>query len=159
MKKIFATTALALTLPFAASAYAVSDAGCGLGSVLLEGKEGMPFNILAATLNATSGNQTFAMSTGTLNCAPESSLFAINSFVSENMDALALDAARGEGEALDTLASLWGMDDAAKAAFGETAQARFQDIFSSEQVTSDEVVNNFNQVVSEDARLAAYTLS
>lgn len=159
MKKIVAASALALTLPFALSANAASDAGCGLGSVLLEGKNTLAHNVLAATLNATSGNQTFGMTTGTLGCSKSNALVSINSFVSDNMDMLALDAARGEGETLDTLATLWGMDDAAKARFAAAAQANFAKVFSSDSVTSQEVTQNLNQLVSEDAQLRSYTLS
>lgn len=159
MKKLLAAGALAVTLPFAASAYAVQDAGCGLGGMLLEGQEGMPMNVLAATLNGISGNQTFGMTTGTLGCGEGGTTTALNLYINDNMDTLAMDAARGEGEALDTLASIWGMDEAAKADFVQATQSNFSAIFTSENVTSDEVLSNLNSVVSEDEKLAAYTLS
>lgn len=159
MKKLFAATAMAVALPFAASAHAVSDAGCGLGSVLLEGQDGLVMNVLAVTLNGTSGNQTFGMTTGTLNCSTENSLLALQSFVNDNLDTLAVDAARGEGESLDTLATLWGVKASDKAAFSQATQARFSDIFSSDSVTAEQVLENMNRVVSEDQQLSAYTLS
>lgn len=159
MKKIVAAGALALTLPFAMSANAASDAGCGLGGMLLEGKDDLVSNVLAATLNATSGNQTFGMTTGTLGCSKSNALVSVSTFVSDNMDMLAQDAARGEGETLDTLATLWGMDDAAKARFAAATQANFAKVFSSDSVTAQEVTRNLNQLVSEDAELSSYTLS
>lgn len=159
MKKFFAATAMAVALPFAASAHAVSDAGCGLGSVLLEGQDGLVMNVLAATLNGTSGNQTFGMTSGTLNCGAENSQFALQSFVNDNLDTLAVDAARGEGESLDTLATLWGMDATAKEQFAKATQARFSDIFSSDSVTAEQVLENLNRVVAEDQQLSAFTLS
>jgi hypothetical protein len=70
-----------------------------------------------------------------------------------------MDAARGEGESLETLASVWGVEDADKAEFIQATQANFDSIFSSESVTSEEVLSNLNRVVSEDEKLAAYTLS
>ena len=160
MKKLIAAGALAITLPFAASAHAVQTAGCGVGGMLLEGHEGLPYNVLAATLNGISGNQTFGMTTGTLGCGEGlDGLAALQMYVDDNLDALAMDAARGEGEALDTLATLWGMDEAAKADFARAAQTNFSSIFTSEAITSGEVLSNLNRVVSEEEKLAAYTLS
>ena len=44
------------------------NCGCGLGNELIGEKEGLGWNVLGATLNGTSGNQTFGMSSGTLGC-------------------------------------------------------------------------------------------
>ncbi|WP_416886037.1 DUF3015 family protein [Marinospirillum sp.] len=159
MKKLIAASALAVALPFAASAHAVSDAGCGLGSVLLEGQDGLVMNVLAATLNGTSGNQTFGMTTGTLNCSQENSLFALESYINDNLDTLAVDAARGEGETLTTLATLWGVDAADQSAFTAALQSQYGEIFTSENVTSADILSNMNSVVASDAALAGYTLS
>lgn len=159
MKKIIAAGALALVMPLAAQA-GPSDAGCGLGSVLLADQEDtLVMNVLGATLNGISGNQTFGMTTGTLNCSQDNSLFAVQTYVNDNLDALAMDAARGEGESLETLASVWGVADEDKAVFIQATRTHFDSIFTSEAVTSQEVLSNLNQVVSEDAQLAAYTLS
>ena len=161
MKKIIAATALSVNIPFSAAVQAApSDAGCGLGSVLLADQDDtLVMNVLGATLNMTSGNQTFGMTTGTLNCSTSNSLLALQTFVNDNLDTLAVDAARGEGEALDTLATIWGMDDAAKETFAAATQARFGDVFSSDSVTAEQVLENMNRVVSEDQALAAYKLS
>ena len=108
-------------------AKAHGPAGCGLGSVLFEGKEGMGFNILAATFNATSGTQTFGMSTGTLGCedATTAKVTAI-SFVEANRVALANDVARGGGETLQTYLSMIGRTDADT----KKLQKNFPQIFS-----------------------------
>lgn len=160
MKKILVATAFAAALPFAAVQAAPTDAGCGLGSVLLaDAPNTLVFNVLGATLNATSGNQTFGMTTGTLNCSTSNSILALQTFVNDNLDALAVDSARGEGEALDTLATLWGMDAAAKEAFAKANQSNFGKVFTSDSVTAQEVLANMNSLVAEDATLAAYKLS
>jgi len=44
------------------------NTGCGLGSVIFKGQDALLFQILAVTTNGTSGNQTFGITTGTLNC-------------------------------------------------------------------------------------------
>lgn len=159
MKKLIAAGAFALVMPLAAQA-GPSDAGCGLGSVLLADQDDtLVMNVLGATLNMTSGNQTFGMTTGTLNCNQDNALFAVQTYVDDNLDALAMDAARGEGESLETLASIWGVADEDKAVFIQATRTNFDKIFTSEAVTSQEVLANLNQVVAEDQQLAAYTLS
>ena len=137
------------------SANAASDIGCGLGGMLFQGKNDLVHNVAGFTLNAISGNQTF----GTLGCSQSNALVKVASFVSDNMDMLAQDAARGEGETLNALATLWGMDDAAKARFAAATQANFAKVFSSDSVSAQEVTQNLNQLVSEDTQLSSYTLS
>ena len=98
MKKILL---LAMLLTTGSSYAAHGPAGCGLGKLLFEGKEGLIFNVLAATFNGSSGSQTFGMSTGTLGCedAKEAKVSAV-SFIEANMIALSNDIARGNGETL-----------------------------------------------------------
>lgn len=159
MKKIIAATALAAALPLSAFA-APSDAGCGLGSVIFADQpDTLVSNVLAATTNATSGNQTFGMTTGTLNCNEKNSLLAMESFINNNLDTLAVDAARGEGETLDTLAAMWGMDEQDKARFAQTTKENYASIFASDSTTATEVLENLNQVISNDSQLAGYSLS
>ena len=49
--------------------------------------------------------------------------------------------------------------DQDKAAFNKLAQAQFSSVFTSENVTSQTVLENLNAVVASDAQLASYTLS
>jgi hypothetical protein len=99
MKKLLVIAALF----GASSAFAAhGPSGCGLGAMLLKGKEGLVMNVLAATLNGSSGNQTFGMSTGTLGCEDaKTARVSSVSFIEGNTVALANDIARGEGEALN----------------------------------------------------------
>ena len=69
MKKILIVAVL-LLVP-AAFATADDDIGCGLGTQLWAGNEGLAPKVLAATTNGTSGNQTFGITTGTLGCSQE----------------------------------------------------------------------------------------
>lgn len=159
MKKIIAATALAAAMPLSVFA-APSDAGCGLGSVIFKDQpDTLVSNVLAATTNGTSGNQTFGMTTGTLNCNEKNSLLAMETFINNNLDSLAVDAARGEGETLDTLASMLGMDEQAKAKFAQATKANYSSIFASDSATATEVTENLNKVISNDSQLSAYSLS
>jgi hypothetical protein len=99
MRKILlATVLLALT---STSFAAHGPAGCGLGAMIFKDKEGLVMNVLAATFNGTSGNQTFGMSTGTLGCedAATASVASV-AFVEGNIVALSNDVAQGQGETL-----------------------------------------------------------
>lgn len=113
-------------------AKAHGPAGCGLGLVLFEDKQGMGFNILAGLLNS-SGTQTFGMSTGTLGCedATTAKVTAV-SFVEANRVALANDIARGGGETLQTYLSMIGRTDADSQKNIKKLQQNFSNIFSEE---------------------------
>lgn len=129
---------------------AYGSAGCGLGSMVFGNEQG-PIQILAATTNGTLGNQTFGMTTGTSNCGKGIVNVSENSslarFVENNMDNLAKDIARGNGESLNTLAELAGVSEAKKPAVFAKLQANFSTIFSSEKVQVSEVVNQIVAIV------------
>lgn len=112
-------------------------AGCGLGSILFDGKEGIVFNVLAATFNASSGNQTFAMSTGTLGCedAHTAKVSAV-SFIEANQVALANDIARGDGETLAAYMQIANLGDAD----ASKLQAHYAKIFA--KGNNPETINN-----------------
>jgi hypothetical protein len=125
MKKILVSIVVALS--FSAMAKSHGPAGCGLGAHLFEGKEGLVFNVLAATFNGSSGNQTFGMSTGTLGCEDAKTVkVSAVGFVEANMAALKNDVARGEGEALSTYLNLVE----GKSASVANLQANYVSIFS-----------------------------
>jgi hypothetical protein len=127
------------------------NTGCGLGSMVFEGQNGLMSQTAAATTNGTFGNQTFGITSGTLNCEKFKE-FAynekVNTFVADNMDNLAKDIARGQGEYVDTLAVLMEVPDAKNASFRSHLQAHFSDIYTSDKVTNAEVVRNI-MVVAE----------
>jgi len=69
MKKILATTFVAVAMTGVSSiAMAGDNTGCGLGSMMFEGRKGVLTDVLAATTNGSFGNQTFGMSSGTSGC-------------------------------------------------------------------------------------------
>ncbi len=136
-KKVLAATA-ALMIGASASMFA-DNIGPGLGRVLLKGKQGKMWEFLGTTLNGICGNGTFALTTGTLGYE-EGAAIALadtNRFIADNMDNLAQDIAMGEGEYLDVLSDMLAVSD--KAAFKSTVQANFNNIYSSSEVTAEEV--------------------
>ncbi|WP_298943610.1 DUF3015 family protein [uncultured Psychromonas sp.] len=80
-------------------------------------------------------------------------------FIEGNMDNLARDISRSGGETLSTLTAVWGVPVEDETAFNELVQANFSEVFTSENVTSEEVLDNLNHIVSTDVHLAVYTLS
>lgn len=148
MKKVL--LGLVISIAVAGSAYAgqaASNTGCGLGSMLWENKadNSIVFQAFQATTNATSGNQTFGITSGTSNCQKPSKIVQnekLIHFVQANMDNLAQDIAMGRGESLDTFAEMLGVAPGQNAAFNAKLQANFGRIFTSEHIVLAEVIDN-----------------
>lgn len=161
MKKT--ATILAL-LAFAGSAFAAEKAsvhdqvtgqgygmaGCGLGSILFGKKPGL-IQVVAATFNGTSGNQTFAISSGTSNCVPGGSGPGAQIFIEANKEALAMDAARGQGETIDNLAKL--MNCSNTNAFGAKLQSNYQTIFPAAGTESGAVTRTIFDVTRAECNV------
>ena len=159
MKKTLATLTFVAMLPFSNVAMADQDIGCGLGSMVFAGQSGKVYKVLGATTNGTSGNQTFGITFGTLGCDGSGTITSsqkLAMFIDGNMDNLARDMAKGEGETLATLSEVWGIKQADKSEFNSVAQANFAEIFKSENVTSEEVFANLNTLIAQDKTLSAY---
>lgn len=136
MKKVIASAALTLMVSTSAMA-AHGPAGCGLGSVLFQGKEGLVFNVLAATFNGTSANQTFGMSTGTLGCEnAKTEKVAAVSFIENNRVALSNDISKGEGQTLDAYLSMINAPSADRSALKSNFGTIFAKGNSAEEVHS-----------------------
>ena len=135
MKKIIIVLALVVSSMSFAKSH--GPAGCGLGSVMFEGKEGLPFNVLASTFNASFGTQTFGMSTGTLNCedAKTAEVSAV-SFIEGNKVALANDIARGNGETLNAYLAVVGKTNANKSVLKKNFAAIFAKENSAQKINS-----------------------
>ena len=152
MKRILGTIFSTLLVGSIAHATSIRDnCGCGLGTMALGDQEATILSQLGATfLNNISGNQTFGISSGTLECDPATS-FASNKrvieYVSDNMDHLAFDTAKGEGDSLDALADLMGVQvDARRDLFGKM-QSSFDRIFPADDVTANEVVRHITTIL------------
>ena len=129
-----AAMATVATMAPVAQADGYGTAGCGLGSIIFGDKPGL-IQVIAATFNGTSGNQTFAISTGTSNCGKsESSVEAAAAFIQTNREAFAKDAARGQGETIASLATLAGCQNPGQV--GTVLQGEFGKVFPSEKTST-----------------------
>ncbi len=155
MKKFIAGAILvsSSTLVFAANPYA----GCGLGSaVVFPDANEWHEHVLAATTNGTSGNQTFGMTSGTLGCeGANGPLKLAQAFMEDNMDQLALDAAKGQGETLAALAEVIGVEAQDAAAFNRTMQSNFDSMFNAD-ATSATAYEAMTSAMAQDAALQKY---
>jgi len=155
MKKLIAAAALvtASSMSFAAS----GPAGCGLGTaVVFPDANEWYEHVLAATTNGTSGNQTFGMTSGTLGCeAANGPLKLAKAFMNDNMDQLAIDAARGEGETLAALSEVMGIESTDKATFNATVKANFDTMFNAE-ATAEDAYQSLTQAMAADVSLQKY---
>jgi hypothetical protein len=135
---------------------AYGSAGCGLGSLLFEPSTGFT-QVLAATTNGTSGNQTFGITSGTSNCdsGPGSSASA-KAFVQTNRSAMAKDIARGKGETISNLSALAGCRDSV--AVGSKLQREFKTIFPSAGVTDAQVSDKVVSVLKSEQSLSCSNL-
>jgi hypothetical protein len=153
MKKII-IAALA-TLAAVSSMAAQNNVGpCGWGSKVFEGQSGIAPQVLAATTNGTSGNQTFGITFGTSGCTQDgvvSSHWKTAMYIDGNRVALARDAAAGQGESLNVLAEVMGVKAADRALFAATITANFATVFGNEQIAS-----NLKAVLAANDQLAAY---
>lgn len=111
-----------------AMAASYGDAGCGLGAMVLGSQKGWT-QVFGATLNGTSGNQTFGITSGTSNCV-DSGAVSENStvphYVEVNRYSLAKEAARGGGETVAGLAHLLSCD---AQVLGKNLQQNYDNVF------------------------------
>lgn len=157
MKKVLLSVVLA-SASFASFAD-YGPAGCGLGTaVVFQNADEWHEHVLAATTNGTSGNQTFGMTSGTLGCdVPDAPLAGgVALFINDNLEPLAVDSAKGDGETLNALADLIGVQSQDKANFKQEMQSNFDVIFASANVTSQTAYEDIVGVMAKSPELSKY---
>ncbi len=154
MKKLIAG---AILVASSSAALAAGPAGCGLGTaVVFKDANEWHEHVMAATTNSTSGNQTFGMTSGTLGCEDAGGpLAGVQSFMDNNIDQLAADTAKGQGETLSALTELVGVSAADSAEFATLMQANFDQLFTAES-TSSSTYDVMVSAMSSNAKLAKY---
>ena len=146
MKKIIAS----LLIIAAPLAYAdlESNVGVGLGTAIFEGHDGLISQIAASSTNQIFFNQAFAIISGTLGAEQPTEIWAskqLNNFVAENMRNLAQDIAQGQGESLEAICSILEIEDSDT--FNSKLQENFNQIYTSDEITHQEVIINMKRVV------------
>jgi hypothetical protein len=150
MKKLMLVfSGLMLAVSAQASTGGGSD-GCGLGWQVTA-KKSLVATLTRATTNAVVP-PTFGMTTGTIGCDQHSIAMRdvpAAQFVASHYDALMMDMAQGEGEALTALSTSLGCSNAA--AFGTMTQREFSSL--TEGADSLELVRRLRDAAQKDASL------
>lgn len=131
-------------------AFAAGDAGCGLGSVIIS-KNSKGLQLLAMTTNNYFFTQPLGITSGTSNCSSSgivSNDKAIEYYVEANQNEILKEMSMGNGEKLDTFATLYGcQSDAGKAEFKAVSKSEFI-LINKNSNSTQEWVQNFNNVMS-----------
>jgi len=157
MKKLCLVAVLA-ALPAVAMADNVGQ--CGWGSKLMAGQSGVVPQVAAVTTNGTFGNQTFGITSGTSGCTQDgtvSSNWRTSLFIDGNKENLARDMSIGNGESLDSLAHLIGVESQDRAAFNRVAKENMARIFPSQDVSTPQIAAALREVLANDAQLSRYS--
>lgn len=158
MKKLVAGAVL---LVASSSVFAEAPGGpnCGWGNMLFKGQSGFVAHFLASTTNGTSGNATFGMTTGTNGCSVDGKLtYGGKAMVGAMFDEFSADVAVGEGDALNAVAAAYGVSKEDRAAFATLAHQNFAALYTSENVTAEEVATNLESLMKADATLSKYVI-
>jgi len=156
MKKII-TGLILISASSVVNAGAAGGDGCGWGQALFEGQSGPAPHILGATTNATFGNNTFGMTTGTNGCSTSGTLsYGGQNVITSIMNEFSEDVARGEGDALDTVAVVYGVSQQDRATFAKVMHENFTALFPSEDVTAEEMIASIEEIMKSDATLSKY---
>jgi hypothetical protein len=159
MKRTITLGVILALAPVSMVLAAPNNVGCGVGSIIFKGQSGVAPQVLAVTTNGTLGNQTFGISSGTLGCATDGVVdtpVKVSMFIDTNMDKLAQDMSVGGGEALNSLADLIGIEDAAKVRFFSMTKAHFGEIVSSDRMSAQDMIAALNRLLAADQDLAIY---
>ncbi len=157
MKKIIAGLVLISASSVANAGAAGGDGGCGWGNALFKGQSGTAPHVLAITTNNTSGNHTFGITTGTNGCSASGKLgYGGTSVVSSIMDEFSEDVARGEGDAMNTVAVVYGVEAQDRETFAKVMHENFATLFPNEDVTAEDMIASIEEVMKNDATLNKY---
>jgi hypothetical protein len=143
-------------LLLAAAVFAISTAGfaasygaqgCGLGSTIFTDNSSLVDQVLGATTNGLSGNQTFGMTSGTSNCELDGDGGQAQAvFIKANRIALANDIARGQGETLASLTRLYGCSNVR--AIGSALQSEYERIFPTESASAESIDATITDIIT-----------
>ncbi|MBQ0718658.1 MAG: DUF3015 domain-containing protein [Gammaproteobacteria bacterium] len=136
--------------------------GCGWGSLLFEGTSGLAPYVLASTTNGVLMNAPLGMTSNTNGCQTHhpinyggKSWFAAAEFADDIVE----DIAKGEGEALDALATMIGIEQQDRAYFAQLTHQNFAVIAPTSEVTGEQVMQAIDKLLTADNRLAKYVAS
>jgi hypothetical protein len=142
---------------YAGAAIADNDVGCGVGTQVWEGQKGLLPKLGASCTNGLTF-QSISITFGLLNCNGRDTVTAdaeLRKFAAANIDRLARETARGEGETLEAFASLLGVTESDRPLFGRWAQSHFDELYPHSRTTSGEMLDAMHRLLAESSAPAA----
>lgn len=139
-------------LGLGAPALADNDVGCGVGTMIMEGKQGLLPHLAASCTNGMTF-QSISITFGFLGCDATGKVTAdaeLRKFAAANIDRIARDVARGEGEALEVVAHLLQVGETTRPAFYAYTQAHFETLFPDEGTTSNEMLDSLYRLLGSE---------
>ena len=156
MRLDIAAAALAVLLA-AGGALADNDVGCGLGTEVWKGQQGLGPKLLASFTNGVTF-QSVSITFGLVNCNGRNTVTAdaeLRRFASQQLDRIARELATGGGESVEALAFLLGVPVEQRAAFAELGQRRFAELFPGAHPSAGDLLDGLERLMAEDHQLAA----
>src|SRR5579862_7163903 len=124
-------------------------AGCGLGYLLFSNRDNTKTTqVLGATTNGTFGSQTFGISSGTSGCTEDGAVKvarATEVFVDVNLASLRQEMSSGQGEYVNTFASLLGASDATRPQMVQFFQSEYQNLFPTAETSSVDMLKTLSE--------------
>ncbi len=151
VRTVLAVMILAMTP--AGLVLADNDIGCGVGTMVMEGQQGIPAKILGSFTNGVTF-QSVSITFGLVNCngknkvTADASEIRVQHFASQNFDRLSVDMAKGHGEHLDVLARLLDVRPEQRTEFATLTQTHFEELFPHDQVTVGEMLGSLDKLMS-----------
>jgi len=158
MRKVITLAVLATLLPtFSMARGNHPMAGCGLGYLLLSNKDNEKVTqVLGATTNGTFGTQTFGISSGTSGCTEDGAVKvarATEVFADVNLASLRQEMATGQGEYVNTFASLLGANEATRPQMVRFFQSEYQSLFPTAETSSQDMLKTLSEKLSSHPEL------
>lgn len=160
MKMLIALSATLLITAIPVAHAQETGPGCGVGSILLEGKSDRGVNIAAAFINVSASN-TSSMTSGIMGCDTTqvvSNDQATEIFVASNMDQLSSEVAQGGGDYLTVLADLMGIANEDRVAFHRVAQENYDNLFLTDG-DAKRVIQSMEVAMLNDTSLSKYAVN
>ncbi len=151
---VLAATAAGFLALAGTPAAADPDVGCGVGTNIWKGQSGL-FPKLCASFTNGLLFQSVSITFGVMGCDGRGTVTVgdaqLRRFAATNLDGLARDVSRGDGERLDAFAQLLGVPAEERPAFFAFTQAHFVELFPSAATESNEMVDAFYRIVGDHA--------
>ena len=159
VKKLLTGFTVAVVLVLAP--FSTSFAACGVGSKIWGENAGTGGKVIAFTTNVFTFKG-ISTSFEIFGCTEDDNLFKsasnqkIRYYASQNLDHLAVQCARGQGEHLDAIAHLIKIRDEDLERFQLLTQVNFGILFPHDHTNADEMLDNLRQLMIEDEVFSSY---